>query len=163
MTQLRVLFLLFLSSCAHFTTAFTGPCSVRKPLTQQSTTSHAKSLGFSNELAREVQFRSHGASGPLYAVNDDVSQKSKVPFWLDPGTKGGAVVLTIVLFVVPILFYMFVTGVLGFDEIEAGKWIGIGFTVVATLAWVSTYLFRVATKDMTYVSSILLMIFSLLV
>lgn len=38
----------------------------------------------------------------------------------------------------------------GFDEIETGKWIGIGFTVLATLGWVSTYLFRVATKDMTY-------------
>ena len=79
-------------------------------------------------------------------------KSNKLPFWLDPGTKGGAVVLTIVLFVVPLLVYQFVTNVFGFDEIEAGKWIGIGFTLVAMLGWVSTYIFRVATKDMTYVS-----------
>jgi Protein of unknown function (DUF3007) len=74
-----------------------------------------------------------------------------LPFWLDPGTKGGAVVLTFVLFFGPVAVYAFLTNVLGYDEIETGKVIGIGFTVVATLAWVSTYIFRVATKDMTYV------------
>ena len=71
---------------------------------------------------------------------------------LDPGTKGGALFLALVAFVVPIVFYEFVTNVFGFDGIEAGKWIGGGFTVIATLAWVGTYIFRVATKDMTYVS-----------
>jgi hypothetical protein len=78
--------------------------------------------------------------------------KSSLPFWLDIGTKGGAVFWSLVLFVVPILGYNFVTSVLGFDEIEAGKWIGFGFTAVILMGWVSTYLFRVATKDMTYVS-----------
>jgi len=72
---------------------------------------------------------------------------------LDVGTKGGALFLSFVLFLVPILGYNFVTGVLGYDEIEAGKWIGVGFTVVTTLLWASTYIFRVATKDMTYVSN----------
>lgn len=80
------------------------------------------------------------------------SEGNKLPFWLDIGTKGGAVFWSLVLFIVPILGYNFVTGVLGYDEIEAGKWIGVGFTGVALLAWGSTYLFRVATKDMTYVS-----------
>ena len=28
--------------------------------------------------------------------------------------------------------------------------IGVGFTVFTTVLWVSTYIFRVATKDMTY-------------
>lgn len=70
---------------------------------------------------------------------------------LDPGTKGGALFLALIAFVVPIIFYEFVTNVFGFDGIEAGKWIGGGFTVIATLAWVGTYIFRVATKDMTYV------------
>jgi hypothetical protein len=75
---------------------------------------------------------------------------NKLPFYLDPGTKGGALFLSLVAFVVPILFYQFVTGVFGVDGLEAGKWIGGGFTVIATLVWVSTYIFRVATKDMTY-------------
>jgi fucose 4-O-acetylase-like acetyltransferase len=78
---------------------------------------------------------------------------SKLPFWLDIGTKGGAVFWSLVLFIVPIIGYNIVTGVFGVDEIEAGKWIGVGFTAFALLAWGSTYLFRVATKDMTYVSA----------
>ena len=81
------------------------------------------------------------------------SNTNKLPFFLDIGTKGGAVFWSLVLFIVPIMGYNFVTGVLGYDEIEAGKWIGVGFTAFALLAWSSTYLFRVATKDMTYVST----------
>lgn len=69
---------------------------------------------------------------------------------LDPGTKGGALFLSLVLFVVPIIGYEIVTLGFGVDGIEAGKWIGVGFTVVTCLLWASTYVFRVATKDMTY-------------
>jgi Protein of unknown function (DUF3007) len=79
---------------------------------------------------------------------------TSLPFWLDIGTKGGAIVWSLVLFIVPIIGYNVVTGIFGVDEIEAGKWIGVGFTAVALLAWGSTYLFRVATKDMTYVSCV---------
>jgi hypothetical protein len=96
---------------------------------------------------------------------DDSNNKSSsaLPFWLDIGTKGGAVFWSLVLFVVPILGYNFVTGVLGYDEIEAGKWIGVGFTAFILLGWVSTYLFRVATKDMTYVSTIVSLLLLLFV
>lgn len=58
--------------------------------------------------------------------------------------------MSLVLFVVPIAGYSVVTNVFGVDEVDAGKYIGVGFTAVATLLWVSTYIFRVATKDMTY-------------
>lgn len=83
----------------------------------------------------------------------DSSESRKLPFWLDPGTKGGAVFLSLVLFIVPLLAYNVATTVFGLDEIETGITIGVGFTVFATVAWVSTYIFRVATKDMTYVST----------
>lgn len=76
--------------------------------------------------------------------------KSSLPVLLDPGTKGGAVVLSIVLFVIPILIYNIATGIFGVDEIEAGRYIGVGFTVVTMLFWGASYIFRVATKDMTY-------------
>ena len=59
--------------------------------------------------------------------------------------------LSIVLFLVPIVLYNIVVQVFGVDDLEAGRWIGVGFTVLCTLAWVSTYIFRVATKDTTYV------------
>ena len=78
------------------------------------------------------------------------SQKSNLPVFLDPGTKGGAVVLSLILFVIPIVIDQVATGVFGVDEIEAGRDIGVGFSVVTMLLWGSTYIFRVATKDMTY-------------
>jgi Protein of unknown function (DUF3007) len=83
---------------------------------------------------------------------DNNKTKSNLPFWLDPGTRGGAVFLSFVLFLLPLIAYSVVTSVFGVDEVEAGKWIGAGFTATASLLWVGTYIFRVATKDMTYVS-----------
>jgi hypothetical protein len=77
--------------------------------------------------------------------------KSTLPFFLDPGTKGGAVFLATAAFIIPIIGYNIAVEGFGLDGIEAGKWIGVGFTVVSCLGWVGTYVFRVATKDMTYV------------
>ncbi len=79
-------------------------------------------------------------------------EKSKLPFWLDPGTRGGAVFLSFILFLLPLGAYSVVTNVFGVEGTEAGKWIGVGFTATASFLWVGTYIFRVATKDMTYVS-----------
>ena len=76
--------------------------------------------------------------------------ESSLPVFLDPGTKGGAVVLSIILFVIPILIYNIATGVFGVDEIEAGRDIGVGFSVITMIVWGASYIFRVATKDMTY-------------
>jgi len=79
--------------------------------------------------------------------------KSKLPFFLDPGTKGGALFLSLILFVIPIIFYNIILAVSSdIDELDLGRWIGVGFTAVATVGWLGTYLFRVVTKDMTYVS-----------
>eukprot|EP00816_Leptocylindrus_hargravesii_P009653 CAMPEP_0196802260 /NCGR_PEP_ID=MMETSP1362-20130617/1897_1 /TAXON_ID=163516 /ORGANISM="Leptocylindrus danicus, Strain CCMP1856" /LENGTH=119 /DNA_ID=CAMNT_0042173505 /DNA_START=257 /DNA_END=616 /DNA_ORIENTATION=+ len=78
------------------------------------------------------------------------SGENKLPMLLDPGTKGGALFLSLVLFLVPIGFYEFGTLVLGWDEVDAGRFIGAGFVVFTTVLWTSTYIFRVATKDMTY-------------
>ena len=90
----------------------------------------------------------------LFFAEDDLTSVSgdekKLPMLLDPGTKGGALFLSLVLFVIPIIFYQFITNVFEVDGIEAGKWIGVGFTFFTTVLWVSTYIFRVATKDMTY-------------
>lgn len=85
-------------------------------------------------------------------MSGDASTKkrSDLPMLLDPGTKGGALFLSLVLFIIPIIVYEVATLGLGFDGIETGKWIGVGFTVLTTVLWVGTYIFRVATKDMTY-------------
>ena len=102
-------------------------------------------------------FVSRTTDSALFETNEGAAaegQKSGLPMLLDPGTKGGALFLSLVLFVIPLVGYGFVTEVLGVDSIEAGKWIGVGFTFATLVLWVSTYIFRVATKDMTYVSVI---------
>mmetsp|Transcript_41201 Transcript_41201/g.46820 ORF Transcript_41201/g.46820 Transcript_41201/m.46820 type:complete len:178 (+) Transcript_41201:203-736(+) len=93
------------------------------------------------------------AALPLRSSNNSPEpekKQSQLPMLLDPGTRGGALFLSLVLFVVPILVYQLVTVVFGVDGIDAGKWIGVGFTFFTTVLWVCTYIFRVATKDMTY-------------
>jgi hypothetical protein len=86
----------------------------------------------------------------LSSENNDESNKPSLPVFLDPGTKGGAVVLSLLLFIAPLLLYQVLTGPFGVDEIEAGRDIGVGFTVFTMLLWGASYIFRVATKDMTY-------------
>jgi len=81
---------------------------------------------------------------------DNKATKSKIPMLLDPGTKGGALFISLLLFLAPVLGYEVVTIGFGIDGIEAGKWIGVGFTFFVCVAWVGSYVFRVATKDMTY-------------
>lgn len=92
---------------------------------------------------------------PIFLSSDDSPSDSKgegssLPMLLDPGTKGGALFLSLVLFIIPLIGYQVVTQVFGIDGIEAGRWIGVGFTFFTTVLWVGTYIFRVATKDMTY-------------
>ena len=93
----------------------------------------------------------HGPTPLKMSQENEPAIKSSLPVFLDPGTKGGAVVLSVLLFVLPLILYQVVTKVMGVDEIEAGRDIGVGFSVVTMLLWGSTYIFRVATKDMTYV------------
>ena len=94
----------------------------------------------------------HGCNNnnALYMSDKNTESQSSLPVFLDPGTKGGAVVLSLLLFIVPIIIYQISTGPLGMDGIEVGRNIGVGFSVFSMLLWGGTYIFRVATKDMTY-------------
>ncbi|KAL7445719.1 hypothetical protein ACHAXM_009888 [Skeletonema potamos] len=94
--------------------------------------------------------RTKSASSSSLSMSEKNESSSNLPVFLDPGTKGGAVVLSLILFIIPIIIYQVATGVFGVDEIEAGRDIGVGFSVITMLLWGSTYIFRVATKDMTY-------------
>lgn len=94
--------------------------------------------------------RASKASSLSMSEQNEGQSSSSLPVFLDPGTKGGAVVLSLLLFVVPIVIYQVATGVFGVDEIEAGRDIGVGFSVITMLFWGASYIFRVATKDMTY-------------
>ena len=137
--------LLFIALLAPRTLAFVSP----RPLVDcRSPTPAAVSL------ETPLVFSYESSSCRLYAEETpSTEEKSKLPFFLDPGTKGGAVFLSLVLFLVPIIFYNIILSVSDVDELDLGRWIGVGFTAVATVAWLGTYLFRVVTKDMTYVCS----------
>ena len=86
----------------------------------------------------------------LRMSDQNTETKSSLPVFLDPGTKGGAIVLSVILFVVPLVVYNVATGPMGMDEIEVGRNIGVGFSVLSMVFWLGSYIFRVATKDMTY-------------
>lgn len=36
------------------------------------------------------------------------------------------------------------------DVGRSGAWVGVGYTMIGLIAWVGSYFFRVATKNMTY-------------
>lgn len=107
---------------------------------------------FFDNLHSTDNVKQRSSSSMLMATEPDAdkSKSGGLPFWLDPGTRGGAVVLSLLLFIVPFIGYSVATNLFGIDGVEAGKYIGVGFTAVATMLWVFTYIFRVATKDMTY-------------
>ena len=135
--------------CAIATIIFGHDAAAFAPATinVQSATSSARQFSpfTANNASLESGSRTKSSSSAL-----SMSEKSNLPVFLDPGTKGGAIVLSLILFVIPIIIYQVVTGVFGVDEIEAGRDIGVGFSVITMLLWGSTYIFRVATKDMTY-------------
>ena len=83
--------------------------------------------------------RSSSSSFTQLGMSSEGSEQSNLPMLLDPGTKGGALFLSLVLFLVPLAFYEFVTLALGWDGIDAGRWIGVGFVVITCLLWTSTY------------------------
>lgn len=147
--------MLFLGLSAVLILAQVGDAFVNKQPTTNSLSTKTKLPKISylpvNDIFSSDQKQSFSSSA-LMATEPEKSS-SGLPFWLDPGTRGGAVVLSILLFVLPFIGYSVATNFFGVDGVEAGRYIGVGFTAGATLLWVFTYIFRVATKDMTYVSS----------
>lgn len=130
-----------------------GDAFVTKQLTTPSPLAAAKFQKISHLPVKHFRNQKFSSSSMLMATDPDADgSKSSggLPFWLDPGTRGGAVVLSLILFVLPLVGYSVATTFFGVDGVEAGEYIGVGFTAIATLVWVFTYIFRVATKDMTY-------------
>jgi len=73
-----------------------------------------------------------------------------LPFLIDPGTKGGIVFWSVVLIALPFIAYNFMLESLGWDVVLAGNVILVGYVGLGTVLWTSSYVFRVANKDMTY-------------
>ena len=84
--------------------------------------------------------------GVEIASSDD---KFDLSAWLNPNTRGGVIVLSIILVLVPVGFYNYFVST-GMEETKVGATVGAVFVLLSNVAWASTYVFRVANKDMTY-------------
>ncbi len=87
------------------------------------------------------------AHSPTLAAGSD---KKTLPFFLDPNTKGGIIVWSIIGIVLPFFAYSFMLDNLGWDVVLAGNVILVGYVGLGTVVWTGSYVFRVANKDMTY-------------
>lgn len=109
----------------------------------------ATTNSFPSNFSRCTQTSSLLKAGP-----DDPSSSSppsKIFFLLDPNTRGGSLAYASVLFLTPILYYVYATSTsVTKSSEEIGRDISLIFTVTTTLLWTASYLFRVVSKDMTY-------------
>ena len=141
----------YLSSIAIVAVIMLGQVSAFAPNTSTSKIAiNVRQYNFQQRTTNnKIQYKTTTNNNALQMMSDQ-NNKSSLPVFLDPGTKGGAVVLSLLLFIIPIIIYQVSTGPLGMDGIVVGRNIGVGFSVFSMLLWGSTYIFRVATKDMTY-------------
>ena len=69
--------------------------------------------------------------------------------WFNPNTRGGVLVWSGLLTLIPVAVYNFFVST-GMDSSRVGAYVGALFVLLSNLLWASTYVFRVANKDMTY-------------
>ena len=69
--------------------------------------------------------------------------------WLNPNTRGGVLVWCAILLIAPVSIYEYLVST-GMDSSKVGGYVGALFVLISNVLWASTYIFRVANKDMTY-------------
>ena len=83
----------------------------------------------------------------LRAGGDD--EEKRLPWFFDPGTYGGVIVLTIFLIVAPLALKSALEAS-GMDGNQVGVALSGVFVIGGSLLWAFSYVFRVFSKDMTY-------------
>ena len=73
--------------------------------------------------------------------------------WFDIGTRGGVLVWSGLLTLIPIFIYNYFLSQ-GYEDTTVGAYVGFSFVILTMVAWASTYIFRVANKDMTYATQL---------
>ena len=73
--------------------------------------------------------------------------------WFNPNTRGGVIVWSTILTIIPVLLNNALVES-GMDADEVGAYVGFAFVCLSMVGWASTYLFRVANKDMTYATQL---------
>lgn len=90
-----------------------------------------------------LQVSTNEGKGDEKLVEFDISA------WLNINTRGGVLVWCAILIVIPVAAYAYFVST-GLEETTVGAYVGALFVLLTMVAWASTYIFRVATKDMTY-------------
>lgn len=86
-------------------------------------------------------------SGKDQTEVDDAGFNAKA--WVSLNTRGGVLVWSIVLGIVPLGVYSGLVSA-GFEATKVGSVVGGTFVALTTVLWASSYFLRVANKDMTY-------------
>jgi hypothetical protein len=98
-----------------------------------------------NRLSRSFQIK--------LSSTDEIVPEEKQGFdispWLSTNTRGGVLVWSALLTLIPIGFYYYFIGQ-GLEDTTVGAYVGAIFVLLSNVLWASTYIFRVANKDMTY-------------
>ena len=81
--------------------------------------------------------------------NNKDSEGFKLSAWLSPYTRGGVLVWSTSLLVIPVVCYRFLV-LQGLDELQVGAYVGALFVLITCLLWALSYAVRISNKDMTY-------------
>jgi len=129
------------AACVGAASAFTAPAAL--PALRTSAASASASRQAPTLLRRPA------ARSMLRMAEGEEAPKNEMNPWLSLNTRGGAMVWTGVFLVLPFFIYGPLSELAG-DELVAGRWIGAFYCLFGLIAWTSSYVFRVGTKDMTY-------------
>lgn len=121
--------------------------ALRLTQTSLAATRNAKLRKFSTRIANFQRSTDFALSASSDAVEED--GPFDLAAWFNPNTRGGVIVWSFLLILIPVGFYNFFVGQ-GMEETKVGVYVGFSFVVLSMVGWASTYLFRVANKDMTY-------------
>lgn len=137
---------LLLNSCNAFRTF--------SPLMKHKSIVGLSHFSSGDTIAVRSSLRENNLSGmQLSASNEGEVETAADGFdpaaWLNPNTRGGVLVWAGLLTLIPVGFYNFFVST-GMEETTVGAYVGAIFVLLSNLLWASTYIFRVANKDMTY-------------
>ncbi len=104
-----------------------------------------------------IKAASKGNNKMFMTASDSEEQQQLDDFdlaaWFNPNTRGGVIVWSGLITIFPVVGYQYLINT-GMNPDTAGADVGAGFVALSMIGWASTYIFRVANKDMTYATQL---------
>jgi len=132
-------------------TTTTTPRFRRRPLQPQGRTSSSLPVlsPAQTTISSQLTASSRRQKKLRLWASEEGTEESKLPWYFDPGTYGGVLVLTVLGLTVPFLIYSALIS-LGIDSNRLGVAMSGVFVVGSIILWTLSYVFRVFNKEMTY-------------